>query len=387
MIVLLYIGCASKGRLSETDPAHFYKVPKLVPESFSKNGSFVFYGDNRPGWRLKERFYNGNNWKGWRIALAPWWLVQGFIGAINWYRHVPDFGHPERNAVRQALEAYYEENKPDFIMNTGDLVTSGVYADHWKLFLDEHRKMLTTMPFLPVVGNHEMANDSTYGWPNMDDIFPYPSFHQVSFPDADVFIVDSDLILDQYLLIPDDRQAELFREWFVNNEDGPAGWLQERLENSDKRFKIVAMHHPLLSFGKHRKDWFQDHWGSNIRDQLKQLVHLLQRTGVQLILAGHEHNYERNLLSISDAAYPAALNIVISGGGGTPLRPLATETQIQSTAAKYSALGFESAQLSSIYAYHFCEVNISENQLQVRVIGVDTDAPLSRKVLESFVIK
>src|SRR4029453_711227 len=61
-------------------------------------------------------------------------------------------------------------------------------------------------------------------------------------------------------------------------------WLEEELSQAKAKWKIVYMHHPIYSSGKRH--------GSDIA--LRTFIEpLLQKYGVDLALAGHEHFYER----------------------------------------------------------------------------------------------
>jgi len=61
-------------------------------------------------------------------------------------------------------------------------------------------------------------------------------------------------------------------------------WLKQSVDGSKADWKICYFHHPLYSDGKfHGPD----------KDLRKQLEPILQRYGVQVVLAGHEHFYER----------------------------------------------------------------------------------------------
>jgi 3',5'-cyclic AMP phosphodiesterase CpdA len=60
-------------------------------------------------------------------------------------------------------------------------------------------------------------------------------------------------------------------------------WLDDSLASTTNQWKIVAMHHPVYSCGRH---------GSTAR--LREKVEpILRRHKVDLVLAGHDHNYER----------------------------------------------------------------------------------------------
>lgn len=71
-----------------------------------------------------------------------------------------------------------------------------------------------------------------------------------------------------------------------NSHDDPAqlAFLDETLAASDARWKIVAIHHPPYSAG---------YQGSDL-DVREAFTPILERHGVQLVLSGHEHDYQRS---------------------------------------------------------------------------------------------
>ena len=75
-------------------------------------------------------------------------------------------------------------------------------------------------------------------------------------------------------------------------------WLAEALAASSSRWKIVALHHPPYSSGKH----------GSTRGARELLDPILRRHQVDLVLAGHDHHYERT--------HPMdGVTYVVSGGG------------------------------------------------------------------------
>lgn len=91
----------------------------------------------------------------------------------------------------------------------------------------------------------------------------------------------------------------LYSEAFTS---GQRYWLDQALGASTAPWKVVLLHRPLFSSGFY----------GNHRSLNQALVPLLERHGVHLVLAGHEHHYER--LESNGVTY------VITGGGGAALR-------------------------------------------------------------------
>jgi hypothetical protein len=59
-------------------------------------------------------------------------------------------------------------------------------------------------------------------------------------------------------------------------------WLVRDLKEHPSRCTLAYMHHPLFSSGKHRGE-----------TEIRPLVEALYEAGVEVMLGGHEHNYER----------------------------------------------------------------------------------------------
>ena len=107
----------------------------------------------------------------------------------------------------------------------------------------------------------------------------------------------------------------------AGEQSGQKSWLENILESTEKKFKMVAMHHPPVSFGGHYGDWKNPKFGLNIEIKRKRFINLLQRSGVQVVFAGHEHYFEHNIIRYEDDQNVSKkIDIFITGGGGVPLR-------------------------------------------------------------------
>ena len=375
------IGCARRGLVSEEYPDDFYRVPDLFPDaSPDKNPQFIFYADARPGWRLNERFLRRENWITWKMLIFPfyeiYWLGNGVVGGINGLRHVPDYNHRQRLMVRDAVYEEAKRSRVDFILHGGDMPTDGRRPSHWATFLEEHNAELpfvSEVPFLPLIGNHERTDDKDYGLPNYQAVFSQPPFYVLDFPDAAIFVVDSNLIIDQHQSIDDDEQDALFRKWFVSDDDSeqPA-WLERELASRSQRFKIIAMHHPPVSVSKHYTDWTDTSWGRDLTKKRHRLLSIFQKYGVQLIFSGHDHIYEHDIVQLSGYDGPS-IHVVISGGAGSPLRSGTKPTRVVECCQIFSEEGLDVALVRQVEIYHYCLVNIDPDKITIRVMEVTGD--------------
>ena len=177
----------------------------------------------------------------------------------------------------------------DFILHAGDLVETpgSTIWDHW---FDSFGTMLLRAPFLPVLGNHEAGNRSYY------DNFVLPpgdgkkdkrwwAFHW-----GDVVIVG----LDTDVTKASDYIAQ--QDWARLHLSGP------------ELHKIVMFHYPVYSSDAYHGSGYS----------LDVIYHpIFVETGVDMVINGHAHNYER--IEVDGITY-----LVVGGGGAVP-RALAEE--------------------------------------------------------------
>jgi calcineurin-like phosphoesterase family protein len=114
-------------------------------------------------------------------------------------------------------------------------------------------------------------------------------------------------------------------------------WLDDSLASSTSQWKIVAMHHPLYSSGRH---------GSTVGAR-ERLEPILARRHVDLVLAGHDHNYERT--------HPQqGITYVVSGGG-----------------CKTTSVGHSAFTATAASILQFLMIDIDGDRLEGRCIRVD----------------
>ena len=133
------------------------------------------------------------------------------------------------------------ERKPDFIINTGDMIAKPGNKNDWANFWALSKPI--TVPYFLTVGNHD-AN------PRMP--FSEKTFKaQVDLPGNELyysFVAGNSLfiVLDSYM---DDQEKRITGEQFK--------WLETVLANSTQKHKFVFLHHPLytdLGKGHHAHD-------------------------------------------------------------------------------------------------------------------------------------
>lgn len=114
-------------------------------------------------------------------------------------------------------------------------------------------------------------------------------------------------------------------------------WLEHTLAVGDCAFRIVALHHPPYSAG----------WHGSTRTVRRALAPAFRRHRVDLVLAGHEHDYQRTK-PIGDTVY-------VVSGAATHLR----------------ATGHRRFTASSHARHHFVDVWLIEDEVIVQPVGHD----------------
>jgi hypothetical protein len=137
--------------------------------------------------------------------------------------------------------------------------------------------------------------------------------------------------------------------------DDPAqlAWLERTLATATERWRIVALHHPPYSEGWH---------GASV-DVRRAFEPLFDRYGVDLVLAGHEHDYQR-FTPIHGVTY------IVSGAGAETRR---------------TSRGPLTAESWSMQ--HFIDIAVWCDHLEVQAVGQDglvyDRATLKRSVASS----
>ncbi len=223
-------------------------------------------------------------------------------------------------SVMQArVAANILSGKPEVVVTAGDNVyPTGRWEDYAKNFDPPHLagNLSRNTRFMPALGNHDMYRDDLrpyFGhFPHLEGRTYYAFTHK----NAHFMALDTDQDIR-----PGSAQYR---------------WLEQELRASTKRWKIVYMHYP--SFG---------HDAEEFREVRESLQPLLARYGVQLAIAGHEHNYMRSKPQ-------AGVTHVLTGGGGQAVFPF-SKPQPAWTARRVSA-------------FHHVEVEVGAARMVLRAI-------------------
>ena len=168
-------------------------------------------------------------------------------------------GDPPEFQIAQEMETYRKIVGFDFVVMMGDNIYGGHKPkDFERKFEEPYKPLLDAgVKFYACLGNHDVSNEVLYKPFNMN------GQHYYSFKKGDVqfFVLDSNYM--------DSKQLD---------------WIEQQLSGSNAKWKIAYFHHPLYSDGRFH--------GPDL-DLRKQLMPIFEKYGVNVVLSGHEHVYER----------------------------------------------------------------------------------------------
>ena len=193
-------------------------------------------------------------------------------------------------AVRDAYYNHPAVRHTDVWLALGDnAYFSGTDAEYQANFFDVYSSILRQTVLWSTLGNHE-----TYSPPDGADI---PYFNMFSFPTrAEAGGVASGTEKYYSFDYANIHFISLDSELSSRAPDGPMlTWLKEDLEANTRDWKIAFWHSPPYSKGSHDSDNIFDNFG-NMIEMRTNVVRLLESYGVDLVMCGHSHIYERSYL-------------------------------------------------------------------------------------------
>ena len=213
-------------------------------------------------------------------------------------------------AVRDAFHTFNANRAVDLWLMLGDnAYPDGTDADYQKALFEVYPETLRTSPLWPALGNHDghSANSITQSG-TYYDIFTLPTRGQAggvasgteayySFDYANIHFV----CLDSH---DSDRAPN----------GAMAQWLKADLAATTRDWIIAFFHHPPYSKGTHDSDR-----EGRLVDMRQNFLPILEAGGVDVVLTGHSHVYERSFFVDGhygkSADFDPALHVKQPGNG------------------------------------------------------------------------
>lgn len=216
-----------------------------------------------------------------------------------------DSGWGSTSQVR--LARLMEERDWDLAVHMGDIAYQrGTERDYTIRHFHVYGELLARVPFFPSAGDHDLKTEEggpyarAFRWPA-----PAPGARYYDFRWGGVHFLALDTSLET-------EEGERLRE----GEGKQIRWLEAALDSAASdptvRWTVVFMHNPLYSHAMGLSGHGSD---LDLRDAVEPLF---DRYGVDLVLSGHDHHYERTY-SIQDGEWVRAgcgPVYIVSGGAG-----------------------------------------------------------------------
>ena len=257
------------------------------------------------------------------------------------------FGDSGWGSVAQVrLARLMEREEWDLAVHVGDIAyDDGTEEDFTVRHFRVYRDLLARTPFHPVPGNHDVraeggaAFDRAFLRPDGPPTHRYRAFRW-----GGVQFVGLDTSTDGALARLEEREGPQYR-WLVET-------LERTASDPSVSWTVVYVHHPLYSHAV----GLSGH-GSN--EELREAIEpLLLEHGVDLVLQGHDHHYERSLplrdgRPVTESCGPV---YVVTGGGG---------------ASRYARAVKPDARVAEISrAHHYLALRVEPDGIEVRAVGV-----------------
>jgi len=225
--------------------------------------------------------------------------------------------------IHRKLIELMKTRKVDFVVHTGDLVSSGDKYEQWgPQFFAPIEGLAETIPIYIAKGNHE-GNGGNFerllippGQGN-DFSFDYGPVHYLCLDNVSRGV----------------KSEELMRLIAADAGTSRAQW------------KFVSYHVPSVNFGGHWSDW-------GYPDALPSLA----KAGVDFVITGHSHQYERFWPVAPPVGTDGShVTYITAGGGGAPLSDV--EPSLYHACARR--------------IHHFCLFHIKGNKLTMDTIDIN----------------
>ena len=185
-------------------------------------------------------------------------------------------------------------HKPEVILHTGDLVTDGNDLIHWFGWFAQTEGILSSIPFMPVAGNHEHASP---------DYFLSFALPENSTPELREEAFSFDLGPAHFVGLHSCRKLEQQTEW-----------LEGHLRGASAPWKFVYYHRPAYGGTLLRGDGDKD-----IREAWAPIFDWF---AVDATFQGHNHNYFRTRPIRNGETGDEGTVYITTGGAGAPLYPI-----------------------------------------------------------------
>jgi hypothetical protein len=218
-------------------------------------------------------------------------------------------GTSAQEEVRDAFASYTAGQRVDGWLWLGDnAYSNGTEQEYQDKVFDVYPTQFKNIPVFPALGNHDYAQSGYLSSASRGTNFPY----------FDIFSIPTASGSEKYYSVNHGNVHFIALDSYgAYNDPGSAmyNWLETDLTNNTQQWTIVYFHHPPYSKGSHDSDESDE-----MVDMRNNIIPLLETHGVDLVLSGHSHAYERSKFIKghhgSENTFSNSTHVVQTGGTG-----------------------------------------------------------------------
>jgi hypothetical protein len=218
-------------------------------------------------------------------------------------------------AVRTAFQTYNGTNTLHAWLQLGDnAYNEGTDAQYQTAVFDMYAALLRNSVTWSTLGNHETAQSTAFvdSYPYFD-MFTLPTAGEAGgVPSATEHWYSFDLGMVHFVCL-DSMTANRATNGAM------ADWLRTDLALNTNRWVIAFFHHPPYSKGSHDSDVGGSGYNTQMGEMRTNFLPILEAGGVDLVLSGHCHSYERSKLISGhygiSSTFNAGTHVIQTGSG------------------------------------------------------------------------
>lgn len=210
-----------------------------------------------------------------------------------------------KKAQRDVRDAYYKwngERDTDLVLTLGDnAYTTGKDSEYQGSIFDAYATILRKTVLWPNLGNHDAGSaTSPIQFGVFYDVFTLPAQGQAGGVMSGTEAYYSFDYANIHFVCIDSSDSN----WSTNGS--MVQWLKTDLEANKQDWLVAYCHHPPHTKGSHNSDQDRDS-EARMRKLRENVLPILEENGLDLMLTGHSHSYERSYLM--DGFYGRSTNL------------------------------------------------------------------------------